>query len=371
MGTKTDKEYLEILQDDILNLFYEAVDSNLLNLKYCGFYIKTMNSQQRASEIRQHRIDEGLPAPPIMVCSVTSRCNLYCPGCYLNARNNNGNTEVSLERLDRLFTEAYEIGTRIIFLAGGEPLLRHDILELAAKHNEIIFPVFTDGLLLDTGKVRFFNKNKNLVPVLNLDWKETGINVHRDQGLYSGPESVIEILRRQKMLFGLTLTLAPDNCRSVLDKKKLQEFYDQGCRIFFYTEKEAGRPEEIQYPQKPEQLQDIRDKMKMLRKEIPAFHISLSGGNDKYGGCLAGGRGFVHISTDGKLEPCPFAPYSDTEIMDTPLATALDSGLLKSVRNHHHLLSDRDQRCLLTGKREIVERQLGKSSVPGAHTISA
>jgi MoaA/NifB/PqqE/SkfB family radical SAM enzyme len=33
---------------------------------------------------------------------------------------------------------------------------------------------------------------------------------------------------------------------------------------------------------------------------------------EEQGGCLASGQGFVHISAAGALEPCPFAPYSDT-----------------------------------------------------------
>ena len=77
-----------------------------------------------------------------------------------------------------------------------------------------------------------------------------------------------------------------------------------------------------------------------LSEELPAIYIMMPGDERKYGGCLAAGRGFVHISASGDVEPCPFAPYSDINIMSTDLEEALESSFLRRIRMNHELLKD-------------------------------
>ena len=60
-----------------------------------------------------------------------------------------------------------------------------------------------------------------------------------------------------------------------------------------------------------EQKAELIEKMPGLSREMDMLLIPLPGEEDKYGGCLAAGRGFLHISSTGSLEACPFAPYSD------------------------------------------------------------
>jgi hypothetical protein len=43
------------------------------------------------------------------------------------------------------------------------------------------------------------------------------------------------------------------------------------------------------------------------------------------GGCLASGRGFVHINASGDLGPCPFAFYFDTSLKSVGLRQGLRS----------------------------------------------
>ena len=97
---------------------------------------------------------------------------------------------------------------------------------------------------------------------------------------------------------------------------------------------------------------------KLLRETIPALYITLPGEEEQYGGCLAAGRGFVHISATGDVEPCPFAPYSDTNINNSSFTEALESLLLNRIRNNHHLLKESAGGCTLWENKEWVEEQL-------------
>ncbi|MHB8278883.1 MAG: SPASM domain-containing protein [Candidatus Humimicrobiaceae bacterium] len=73
------------------------------------------------------------------------------------------------------------------------------------------------------------------------------------------------------------------------------------------------------------------------------------------GGCLASGRGFAHISPEGNLEPCPFAPYSDTNLKNLSLKEALNSDFLRKIRENHDKLSETKGGCALWENRDWVQ----------------
>ena len=56
---------------------------------------------------------------------------------------------MSDERIERLVDEAKELGISFIVLAGGEPLMRPNILDISKQTPEIMFLMFTNGLLLN------------------------------------------------------------------------------------------------------------------------------------------------------------------------------------------------------------------------------
>jgi MoaA/NifB/PqqE/SkfB family radical SAM enzyme len=86
--------------------------------------------------------------------------------------------------------------------------------------------------------------------------------------------------------------------------------------------------------------------------------ISFPGDEQFTGGCLAAGRGFMHINADGSVEPCPFSPYSDTNLSGISLAEALKSPFLTAMREGGFLLGEHDGGCLLFEKRKEVEELL-------------
>jgi MoaA/NifB/PqqE/SkfB family radical SAM enzyme len=89
-----------------------------------------------------------------------------------------------------------------------------------------------------------------------------------------------------------------------------------------------------------------------------SLFIAVPGDEEEIGGCLSAGRGFVHINANGDLEPCPFAPYSDTNLRDSSLREALQSDFLKAIRANHKHLRETEGRCALWVNREMVESLL-------------
>ena len=85
---------------------------------------------------------------------------------------------------------------------------------------------------------------------------------------------------------------------------------------------------------------------------------AVPGDEDRFGGCLAGGRGFVHISADGDVEACPFAPFSDTNLRDSSLRDALQSELLATIRRNSDQLREGKGGCALWEKKEWLHSLL-------------
>ena len=102
-----------------------------------------------------------------------------------------------------------------------------------------------------------------------------------------------------------------------------------------------------------------------LRREHPEMvYISFPGDEKSSGGCIAAGRGFFHINSQGGAEPCPVSPYSDINVRDTSLKEAMHSRLFRELRDGGYLLEDHPGGCTLYDRQADVERILGQAGRP-------
>lgn len=88
--------------------------------------------------------------PALVSWNLTKRCNLRCPHCYLSAGKAAAD-ELSTAECFALMAEMRALGTEMVILTGGEPLLRKDIYDLARRAAELGMWVVmgTNGVLLD------------------------------------------------------------------------------------------------------------------------------------------------------------------------------------------------------------------------------
>jgi MoaA/NifB/PqqE/SkfB family radical SAM enzyme len=168
----------------------------------------------------------------------------------------------------------------------------------------------------------------------------------------------MEKLQNSHQIYGLSLTLTSENFDELTHPVWLKTHQDLGSSLFFMVEYVPQHESEMKLCLTLEQKALLPGRLELLRKKIPALFISLPGDEEKYGGCLAGGRGFAHISASGNLEPCPFAPYSDMNLRDHSLKDALQSPFMKLIRKSHQLLGEARGGCTLWENREWVRSQL-------------
>jgi len=98
-----------------------------------------------------HLLHYSRDKTPIVVWSVTRRCNLHCGHCYADSHNRDYPDELTTEEGTRLLEQLAAFGVPVVLFSGGEPLLRPDLLELAAYAQELGLRtvVSTNGTQID------------------------------------------------------------------------------------------------------------------------------------------------------------------------------------------------------------------------------
>lgn len=344
------------MDESIRDLFKDALRINFRDPRQALFLYKAMKEQQQAAQRRSKYEEEGLHVPPFMIASITHRCNLNCSGCYARAIHKPHDTEMDPTRLMKVFREARDLGTSIILLAGGEPLVRRsDILKITAAFPEVIFPLFTNGTLMDESLLSRLKRQRNVIPVISIEGYQEDTDGRRGEGVYKFLKGLFKKMKGAGLFYGTSITLTRTNYGTVTDKAFLKGLMKEGCKLFFFIEYVPVKEGTEDWTLTKEQQHQIPLLTASLRKELQGLFIAFPGDEEALGGCLAAGRGFVHVSPEGDLEPCPFAPYTDTSLKDLSLKEALKSPLLKTIRENHHKLTETRGGCALWENREWVE----------------
>jgi MoaA/NifB/PqqE/SkfB family radical SAM enzyme len=350
------------LNREVVGVIRQALGISLHNPAQAWFFLRNLLGQRAAAVKRELREKEGIHVPPFLIASITRRCNLNCTGCYARARQSSGRQELSANRLNELMDEARELGFAFALLAGGEPLTRPEILDVTEAHPQIIFPLFTNGTLLKGEILERISSQKNVIPVLSLEGLEEETDGRRGAGVYGHLLQSMEALQKKRIFYGVSLTVARQNIDLVTSESFVRRLTAGGCRLFFYVEYIPVKEGTGDLAISKAQREQLERRMAELRRRVKALFISFPGDEASYGGCLAAGRGFVHIGPEGGLEPCPFAPYSDTDLRQTSLRRGLSSVFLNQIRCSDQHLEESEGGCALFNKREWVQSLLVSSS---------
>ena len=346
------------LDKSILRFFGAALKIALHEPRYAGFLLRNLFRQRENAARRRRFRKRGVQTPAFMIMSITRNCNLRCSGCYAATDRPRQNGELSAEQWASVIGQAQKLGVSSILLAGGEPLTRPEIIHLAGRHQSIIFPLFTNGLLLDAAMAKTLRRYKNIVPIISIEGSEQDTNTRRGSGVFAKTLEAMAALKKQHIIFGVSFTVTAETWPHISSPEYIEHLYSQGARVFFFVEYIPVDPEAEHSVITQEQREAIPLLMQQLRKEFAALFIAFPGDEEKFGGCLAAGRGFVHISAEGNLEPCPFAPFSDTCITTIPLEEALHSAFLAAIRAHPEHLSETKYGCALFENAGLVQSLL-------------
>lgn len=341
----------------------DALKATLKDPRETAFLVQFAAASRAASQKRRRAEDAGEHVPSYLIASITSACNLHCAGCYSRCNHATVDTQPVQQLTDgewlRIFDEADDMGISFILLAGGEPMLRRDVIEAAGRRRNILFPILTNGTFIDKAYFDLFDRCRNLVPIMSIEGDRDLTDARRGKGVYDRLIANMDEFHRRGLLFGASVTVTTENLRHVTSRDFLQSLSDRGCKVVIFVEFVPVTDEARHLAPGEAERQYLADEIARLRAEHPEMvYVSFPGDEKSSGGCVAAGRGFFHINSHGGAEPCPFSPYSDVNIRNTSLREAMHSPLFTALRNGDFLLEDHAGGCVLYEKRAEVEALL-------------
>jgi MoaA/NifB/PqqE/SkfB family radical SAM enzyme len=362
---------METVDRSVGAFFRTGVRISLSQPRQAWRFARALRWQAAAARTRKKWRERGVRVPPIIIFSITHECNLHCVGCYALAFQGGGGAgdcsavegaagpvELSDAKLGSIVAEAAELGVSFFVIAGGEPLLRSELLATAGRFPRVLFLVFTNGLLLDNAMVGRLAGLKNVIPLLSLEGTAAETDERRGEGTYEQLIAAMARLQKQRYFFGCSLTLTSRNFSTIFSDEYIGGLAAAGCRLFLLADYTPVDPGTADWMLTAGQREQVEARVRGLREQHSAVFVAVPWDERALGGCLSAGRGFVHINASGEVEPCPFAPYSDADLTEVSLLEALRSPFLEKLRALPELTEYTGGGCELWKNREQVEKAL-------------
>ena len=346
---------------------YKNVLSNPREAKF-AFRMQQLfaKSEKRRKKVKEQ---EGIEVPPFLICSIATICNLHCKGCYARANGiatdgaEEQKTTLSPDQWKAIFEESALLGINFALLAGGEPMMRKDILEAVAEVKDMIFPIFTNGTLIGPSYIDFLKKHLNMIPVISIEGLEHSTDERRGKGMYKRAMQSVEMLHEEDLFFGTSITVTTENFDLVTSDEFVDNLRALGCKLIIYVEyvpTEVGT-EYLAFGEADLAMMEAVQAHQRERYQDMII-ISFPGDEQHMGGCLAAGRGFFHIGPDGSAEPCPFSPFSDSSVIELGVKDALSSPLFRKLRDAHLVGGEHSGGCALYEHRDDIEAMIKEES---------
>lgn len=154
--------------------------------------------------------------PLIAILCVTNKCNLKCWYCYGEHPYRNRCLEFTKEELTGIITGLRGMGTQIVQLQGGEPLLRNDLKELVLqiKKQGMICDLVTNGVLIPE---RIETVKLLDTICISLDGPQELTDKNRGPGIFVRAVEGIDCARTQNLPVRLSAVLTKETKKSDID----------------------------------------------------------------------------------------------------------------------------------------------------------
>ena len=303
--------------------------------------------------------------PWAILLDPTSACNLHCIGCW--AADYGHQMSLTFEELDRIVTQGKEMGTYMYIFTGGEPLVRKDdVIRLCEAHDDCAFLSFTNATLIDEAFADEMLRVKNFIPAMSIEGFEKETDERRGKGTYQAIMKAMDILRERKLPFGISTCYTSANAEVLGSEEFFDAMIEKGVKFaWYFTYMPVGTDAEPSLLAKPEQRAFMYEQIRKFRTTKPIFTMDFWNDGEFVGGCIAGGRSYLHINANGDIEPCAFIHYSDCNIKDTTLLEAYQRPLFMQYHDNQPFNENMLRPCpLLDNKGKLAE--MVKAS--GAHS---
>ena len=324
----------------LMNIFRE-VDNDVLKATFENFLLNANIVGWPIQEDMRSKYNCNIPWAILL--DPTSACNLHCTGCWAAEYGNKLN--LSLNEIDSIIQQGKELGVYMYIYTGGEPMVRSkDIIALCQKHSDCQFLAFTNATLIDEAFADDMLRVKNFIPAISLEGFEMATDGRRGNGVYQKVLRTMSILRQKRLPFGISACYTSQNLESISSDEFIDQLVKWGAQfIWYFHYMPVGNDAVPALMPNPQQRKAMYYRIREIRSTKPLFAMDFQNDGEYVGGCIAGGRRYLHINANGDVDPCVFVHYSDSNIREKSLLDCLRSPMFMAYHdgqpfNDNHLL---------------------------------
>lgn len=294
-----------------------------------------MNVAIHSYDIRMAAIEKyGCNVPWAILMDPTAACNLKCKGCW--AAEYGKSSQLSYDDLARIISQAKELGTYMFLYTGGEPTIRRaDLMRLCRENQDCLFMSFTNGTLIDDSFADEIVEVGNFLPAFSIEGHEEENDFRRGAGTYEKCTAAMKRLKDRGVPFGASLCYTSKNTDLLSSDEYMDWLIEQGVKFaWFFTYMPVGNGAATELMVSAEQRATMYKKMHEWRHTKPVFALDFWNDGEYVQGCIAGGRHYFHINSNGDCEPCAFVHYSNVNIKECSVLDALQSPLFMAYKKN-------------------------------------
>jgi len=183
----------------------------------------------RPTPVRRHK-----PPGPVVIWNLTRRCNLTCKHCYAFSADHPYRGELSTNDVFDVLDDLHAFGVPALVLSGGEPLLRADMLEIAAhaKSLGLHLALSTNGTLIDDALAERLAVTGFDYVGISIDGRpSTHDRFRRCAGAFDASLRAMRLCRDAGIRVGIRFTLTQDSAADLpyvlatLERERIDRFY--------------------------------------------------------------------------------------------------------------------------------------------------
>lgn len=340
----------------VLNHIIDEADPHyakmmLLNLGYESFFCGT-------KKIREMRQKYNCNIPWLILFDPTSACNMHCVGCWSGTYGHK--SSLTFEEMDKIVTEGKALGAHLYMLTGGEPMVKkEEVLRLCEKHDDCFFAAYTNSTLIDEDLCKRVQKLGNLTFMISIEGTPNTNDARRGEGHYAAVMKAMDLLKKYGIVFGTSICYTKDNIEAVTSDDFFNMLAEKGAHFGFYFHlMPVGNNAVPELMPTPEQRTYMINRIREVRSEnseIEFFPMDFQNDGEYVGGCIAGGRNYFHINSNGDAEPCVFIHFSNTNIKTHSILEMLQSPLFMAYHEGQPFNRNHLRPCPMLENPELLE----------------
>ena len=325
------------------------------------------NFFMRDPEFTESLLEErGISSPTAILISPTMRCNLKCVGCYASEYTNE--EELTEDDVESIINQGEEIGSRVYVMLGGEPFVWRPLLDVAERHPHSVFLVFTNGTMINDHIADRILEVGNVCPTISIEGSREATDARRGAGTYDRIMAAMDRLRERRIMFAISATATSQNIEEITSDEFANKMVEKGAFYgWYFLYMPVGRDPDLSLMPSAEQRIQLHEGVMRIRDTYPLLVADFWGDGPLTGGCLSGGRKYIHINNKGDVEPCIFAHFATDNIREKSLLDCLCSDFFKDLRRMQPFGKNLLRPCPIIDHPAVMKRAVERNGARPTH----